>query len=225
MYNTIKLHPKDWCFQPYIWQQDLNPMKIPREKVIKTLIYGIRSRRFTGAMKDLSTTTFFVPILDDASPIAFSIASDVHWHGEVQHSGIETTLRHIMKKCFIINGRNLVKRIKRSCHRCRYLEKRTVEMAMGPVSMCQLTIAPAFYFSQVDLSGPYQCYSPQHKRTTVKVWLIVFCCCSTRSRQWMTIQQQHSSKQPQGLPPTMDSPNVSCAMKVANSSRAARRCV
>ena len=80
-------------------------------------------RRFTGAMKDLSTTTFFVPILDDASPIAFSIASEIHWHGEVQHSGIETTLRHIMKKCFIINGRNLVKRIKRSCHRCRYLEK------------------------------------------------------------------------------------------------------
>ena len=43
MYNTIKLHSKDWCFQRYIWQQDLNPMKIPREKVIKTLIYGIRS--------------------------------------------------------------------------------------------------------------------------------------------------------------------------------------
>lgn len=33
--------------------------------------------------------------------------------------------------------------------------------------------------SQLDLSGPYQSYSPQHKRTTVKIWLIVFCCCST----------------------------------------------
>ena len=50
---------------------------------------------------------------------------------------------------------------------------------MGPVSNCNLTIAPAFYYVQLDLSGPYQSYSPQHKRTTVKIWLIVFCCCSS----------------------------------------------
>eukprot|EP00794_Sanderia_malayensis_P000920 gene920-biopygen181 len=56
---------------------------------------------------------------------------------------------------------------------------RIVEMAMGPVSACNLTITPAFYFTQLDLSGPYMSYSPQHKRTTIKIWLIVFCCCST----------------------------------------------
>ena len=136
--------------------------------------------RFTDTMKDLSATTFFFPILDSNSPIAYSIASEVHWHDpSVQHCGIESTLRHVLKKCFIINGRNLIKQIKRSCHRCRFLEKRTVEMAMGPISACNLTIAPAFYYTQLDLSGPYLSYSPQHKRTTVKIWLIVFCCCST----------------------------------------------
>jgi len=78
-------------------------------------------------------------------------------------------------KSYIIEGRQLIK----SCERCSYLAKRTVEMAMGPTSAYNLTIAPAFYYSQLDLSGPYQSYSPQHKRTTVKIWLIVFCCCST----------------------------------------------
>ena len=43
MYNTIKLDPIHWPFQRYIWQDDLEPTKIPRQKVIKTLIYGVRS--------------------------------------------------------------------------------------------------------------------------------------------------------------------------------------
>jgi len=43
MYNTVKLREDHWCYQRYIWQKDLNPDEIPEEKVIKTLIYGIRS--------------------------------------------------------------------------------------------------------------------------------------------------------------------------------------
>jgi len=136
--------------------------------------------RFTNTMKDLSSTSFCVPVLDRISPVAYSIALETHWyHPTVHHSGIETTLRYLLKKCHIIEGRILLKQIKKSCHRCKYLEKRTIEMSMGPISDCQLTIAPAFYHSQMDLSGPYLSYSPQHKRTTVKIWLIVFCCCST----------------------------------------------
>ena len=43
MYSTIKLRETDCCYQRYIWQHDLNPVKIPEEKIIKTLIYGVRS--------------------------------------------------------------------------------------------------------------------------------------------------------------------------------------
>lgn len=50
---------------------------------------------------------------------------------------------------------------------------------MGPISDANLTIAPVFSACQVDLSGPYNAFSPLHKRTTVKVWLTVFCCCTT----------------------------------------------
>ena len=105
---------------------------------------------------------------------------DVHWNdAAVKHSGIETTQRFVLKKAHIIEGRKLIKHIKQTCLRCRYLEKRTVEMAMGPVSPYSLTVAPAFYHTQLDLSGPYQSFSQHHKRKTVKIWLIVFCCCAT----------------------------------------------
>eukprot|EP00794_Sanderia_malayensis_P010652 gene10652-biopygen7789 len=136
--------------------------------------------KFTEVMKDLSQSTFCVPILERFSPIAYSISLDVHWnHVTVKHSGIETTHRYVLKKVHVIEGRMLMKHIRNNCDRCRYLAKRTVEMAMGPVSPFNLTIAPAFYCTQLDISGPYQSFSPHHKRTTVKIWLIVFCCCAT----------------------------------------------
>ena len=43
MYNTVRLNQSDWCYQRYIWDPDLDPSRIPEKKVIRTLIYGVRS--------------------------------------------------------------------------------------------------------------------------------------------------------------------------------------
>ena len=43
MYNTINLNELDWYYQRYIWEPNLDPSNIPEEKIIKTLIYGVRS--------------------------------------------------------------------------------------------------------------------------------------------------------------------------------------
>ena len=43
MYNSVKLVEDDWCLQRHILQKDLDPRKLPEEKVIKTLIYGVKS--------------------------------------------------------------------------------------------------------------------------------------------------------------------------------------
>ena len=50
---------------------------------------------------------------------------------------------------------------------------------MGPASSYNMTIAPAFYGTQVDICGPLKAYSPQNKRTTIKIWLVAFCCMTT----------------------------------------------
>ena len=50
---------------------------------------------------------------------------------------------------------------------------------MGPVSEYNLKIAPAFYITQVDLSRPFKTDSKHNKRTTLKIWLVVFCCATT----------------------------------------------
>ena len=50
---------------------------------------------------------------------------------------------------------------------------------MDPVSEYNLKIAPAFYITQVDLSRPFKTDSKHNKRTTLKIWLVVFCCATT----------------------------------------------
>eukprot|EP00111_Clytia_hemisphaerica_P012988 TCONS_00038171-protein len=43
MYNSIKLAEPDWCHQRYLWNDSLNVGSSPEEKIIKTLIYGVKS--------------------------------------------------------------------------------------------------------------------------------------------------------------------------------------
>ena len=136
--------------------------------------------RATEVMKDLCTTTFCVPVTEKYSPVAFSLVNDIHWNDKsVMHSGIETTLRYVLKKMYIIDGRSLVKLIKHACQRCRYLTKKALAVLMGPISKHMLSIAPAFYICQLDLAGPFVAYSSHNKRTTIKVWLLVVCCTTT----------------------------------------------
>jgi len=134
----------------------------------------------TNVMKDLSSTTFFVPIVDKSSPVAFSVVNDIHWHhSTASHTGIETTWRYVLQTIYIIDGRSLVKMVRSTCERCRYIMKKTIDVSMGPVSPYNLHIAPAFFITQVDLAGPFAAYSHHHKRATIKIWLVVYCCATT----------------------------------------------
>ena len=41
MYNSVQLKEHHWCLQRYIWIPEQDSNKLPKEKVIKTLIYGV----------------------------------------------------------------------------------------------------------------------------------------------------------------------------------------
>ena len=133
----------------------------------------------TEVMKDLSSSTFNVPLVDKHSPLAISIVNEVHWHHHTaQHCGQETVWRYVLQYCYIIEGRSLVEIIGKSCERCRYLNKRTLDVVMGAVSGYNITIAPAFYTCQIDLAGPFTAYL---LRKTIKIWFVVIVCATTSS--------------------------------------------
>ena len=129
---------------------------------------------------DLSMTTFCVPLIEKYSPLAYAIVNEIHWYSDdAMHSGLETVMRYVQKVAYVIDGRPIVKKFGTDCPRCLYLKKKSVDVAMGPISNDNLRIAPAFYISQVDLFGPFNSYSHVNKRATVKIWFVVFCCCTT----------------------------------------------
>ena len=95
---------------------------------------------------------FCVPVMDQYSPVAISIAMEIHWHHpDVKHSGIEPMLRKTQRVAHIIGGRDLVKTIKRGCKKCRILNKASIDVVMGPIQNVNLCIAPAFYACQIDI--------------------------------------------------------------------------
>ena len=131
-------------------------------------------------MVDLSCKTFWVPLVDKNSPLAYSIVNEIHWHNkEARHTGVEKTLRCTMMYAYIIEGKDLIIKVRNSCVKCRLLKKEQLKVIMGPVSKYNLNIAPAFYVTQVDQLGPLESYHGPNKRTKLKIWIIVFCCCTT----------------------------------------------
>ena len=135
---------------------------------------------FSDVILDLSCTSFCVPLVESCSPFAYSLVGETHWYNtDAMHSGVETVLRYSQKIAHLIGGRELVKKYRKNCARCRFLAKKAVEISMGPVHSDNLNIAPAFYVSQVDIFGPVDTYSKANTRAKVKLWFAVFCCCTT----------------------------------------------
>ena len=135
----------------------------------------------TAVMKDLASTKFCVPVIYRHF-LAYSIINEIHWYSNIaKHSGVETIWRYVLKICFILCGREITFHCKSKihCERCHYLCKRSIDVEMGPVSSYNMTIAPAFYGTQVNICGPLKAYSPHNKRTTIKIRLVVFCCMPT----------------------------------------------
>ena len=82
--------------------------------------------------------------MDQYSPVAISIAMEIHWyHPDVKHLRIEAISRQTQRVAHIIGGRNLAKFVKRGCKMCRILNRKSVDVAMGPIKNINLCIAPA----------------------------------------------------------------------------------
>ena len=100
--------------------------------------------------------SFCVPLVDKHSPLAYALVNEIHWYcADAMHSGNESTIRYVQTIAHIIEGRSLIKRFRKECTRCKILNKKAIEVAMGPVSNDNLCVAPAFYASQVDIFGPF----------------------------------------------------------------------
>ena len=96
----------------------------------------------SSVIKDLSATTFQVPLVYKHSPLAYGLINKVHWYSMAsKHSGVETLWWYVLKTAYIIFQWKIVKKIRINCERCQNLRKKVLDVEMGPVSKYNLTIA------------------------------------------------------------------------------------
>jgi len=125
------------------------------------------------SMFDLDPLHFVKPVVDRYSPVAYCIM--VYAHGTLgKHRNSAATLRISRTIAYILKGRELAIEVREACRYCTRYRAKLVKVEMGKIHDTRLTIAPAFYISQVDLMGPMLAYCEHNHRSSVKVWACVF---------------------------------------------------
>ena len=145
------------------------------------------------------------PLVDRWSPIAYSIALFIHVKVG-RHAGYETCSRLSLEYCHILQSPSLFKQISDECSGCMKIRRKYLEVAMSPVSDCQLTISPPFHTAFCDLDGPYIVYVPGFERQTrnrkvltCKTWIMTFVCPMTKLCNLQVIESKNSEAVLEGL--------------------------
>ena len=103
-----------------------------------------------------------------------------HIHNE-DHSGITKTVSKSRRKFWIVRGRRLAEKIKRSCYTCRAVDKKLAEQKMAPLPTTRTKIAPTFHTTSMDLCGPFLIRDTVKQRSRKRVWIVIFDCTVTRA--------------------------------------------
>ena len=145
------------------------------------------------------------PVLDRHSPLSYSISHYIH-RKISRHGGYETCLRDSLNICFIIQGMSLFREIGEDCVKCAKLRKRFLDISMGPVADEQLTIAPPFWVTMVDIYGPCYVYVPGHSMQTrnrkiidVKCYVLTFVCPTTKLVNLQVIESKSADGVVEGI--------------------------
>ena len=127
---------------------------------------------------DLQPLSFCKPMLDRYSPISYAIMLHAH-QSLAHHRNAVCTLRETRSIAYIIRGRDLANEVRENCPHCTRFKARLLQAEMGKIHQSRLTISVPFYFSQVDLLGPFAASCEHNHRATVNVYGCVFKCPSS----------------------------------------------
>ena len=102
-------------------------------------------------------------------------------HECVLHDGVRETLSELRSQCWLVQGRQIIKKLLCGCVTCPKLEgKHCRGMPPPPLPEYRVSQTRPFQATGVDFAGPLYVKSSEHSGTT-KVWLVLYTCCSTRA--------------------------------------------
>ena len=129
-----------------------------------------------------------LPFITSDSPLFYAYL--MHIHMKVQpHCGVETTMKEVMKKMFVLNNpHRIIDRVRKSCTMCRRILKKTMELEMAQHHKARTTLAPFFYNCMADIAYGFRGKPYYGARKECKVYALVIVCVFTSSTSILALE-------------------------------------
>ena len=121
---------------------------------------------------------YFQPVFLSKSVLTYSLVMFVHWK-VVPHSGIERTMSIVLRIIHVPKLRSIVKYIRETCPRCRYLLKKHYLPVTLSQSIYSLMRAPPFFACMIDIAGNFLSFDSVKQRVSKTVYFLVQVCLIT----------------------------------------------
>ncbi|XP_011859009.1 PREDICTED: uncharacterized protein LOC105556522 [Vollenhovia emeryi] len=103
-------------------------------------------------------------------------------HEKYYHAGIQTTLYTIRRKFWLLDGRNQVRKIIRSCIRCFRFNAGSVDYKMGDLPKSRVSNTTPFDNTGIDFCGPFYIKEKKYRnQKRIKVYVCVFVCMAVKA--------------------------------------------
>ncbi|XP_021963617.1 uncharacterized protein LOC110859062 [Folsomia candida] len=103
-------------------------------------------------------------------------------HHDTLHGGHKLVLSTLLKKFWILRGRETIRHIIRKCVICRRHKANLAQQLMGSLPSTRVTVGRPFLNSGVDFAGPYQILKCKGKGArSFKCYFAIFVCFSTKA--------------------------------------------
>ena len=123
-----------------------------------------------------------LPILMPNSRVAFLYMFHAHC-GEfgLVHRSVVSTLARSRRKVWIVQGKNLARKVVNNCQRCNLDRKQLLIQQMADIKEEQVTVSPPWSNISLDFAGPYVVKGEINKRSRMKVWALIYCCRASKA--------------------------------------------
>lgn len=113
-------------------------------------------------------------------------------HKLMMHSGPQLTLFSLRQKYWLIDGRNITRKVSRNCLPCIKARPPTLEQLMGNLPRDRVVNFRPFAALGVDFAGPIWTRQGNRKSVAVKAYVAVFVCLSTKAVHLELVSSLHT---------------------------------
>ena len=151
-------------------------------------------------VKELDYEVFFdnvdikgiLPVISAESDFFYALLMHIH-HKVRKHSGMQITMREILKHVYPVNNpKRIIQQVRQNCPRCRMIIRKTQELTMGNHPSARFTITPAFYHCMMDICygfpGKPHFRARNNPKTTVKIYALVIVCLLTSATNILALE-------------------------------------